>query len=42
LQALRAKLELKRGIVLDRGGGDQAVFCVRGEMERGIVFGGGH
>jgi hypothetical protein len=38
LEALRAKLELERGIVLDRGGGDEAVF----EVQRGIVFGGGH
>jgi hypothetical protein len=36
LQALRAKLELKRRIVLDRGGGDEPVF------QSGIVFGGGH
>ncbi len=36
LQALRAELEFERGIVLDRGGGDEAVF------KSGIVFGGGH
>ena len=36
LQALRAELELERRIVLDRGGGDEAVF------QYGIVFGGGH
>jgi hypothetical protein len=33
---LRAELELERGIVLDRGGGHEAVF------QGGIVFGGGH
>jgi hypothetical protein len=38
LEALGAKLELKRGIVFDRGGGDETVF----EVQRGIVFGGGH
>jgi hypothetical protein len=27
LQALRAELELKRGIILDGGGGDEAVFA---------------
>ena len=43
LKALGAKLELKRGIVLDRGGGDETVFCLRrAEVQRGIVFGGGH
>jgi hypothetical protein len=36
LKALGAKLELKRGIVLDRGGGDEAVF----EVERGILGSG--
>ena len=36
LQTLRPKLELKRGIVLNRRSRDQAVF------ESGIVFGGGH
>ena len=36
LQALRAELELERGIVFDRGGGDEAVF------ENWIIFGGGH
>jgi hypothetical protein len=36
LEALRTELELEGGIVLDRGGGDEAVF------ECGIVFGGGH
>ncbi len=38
LQALRAELEFEGGIVLDRGGGDQAVF----NLQRGIVFGGRH
>jgi hypothetical protein len=38
LQALGAELEFKRGIVLDRGGGDEAVF----QVQRGIIFGGGH
>jgi hypothetical protein len=38
LEALGAELELERGIVLDRGGGDEAVF----QVQRGIIFGGGH
>ena len=38
LEALRTELELERGIVLDWGGRDEAVF----EGRRGIVFGGGH
>jgi hypothetical protein len=33
---LRAELELERGIILDGGGGDEAVF------KRGIIFGGRH
>jgi hypothetical protein len=41
LQALGAELEFEGGIVLDRGGGDQAVFYLRG-AEGGVVFGGGH
>jgi len=36
VQALRPQLQLKRGIVLDRRGGDDAVFQV------GIVLGEGH
>jgi hypothetical protein len=38
LEALRAELELERGIVLDWRSGDEAVF----QVQRGIIFGGGH
>jgi hypothetical protein len=38
LQALRAELEFERRIVLNRRSGNEAVF----EMQRGIIFRGGH
>jgi hypothetical protein len=39
---LWAELEFERGIVLDRRRGDETVFCMPGEVQRGIVFSSGH
>src|ERR1700722_3522563 len=40
LQPLRPKLQLKRGIIFDRSGRNEAVFNIN--IQRGIVFCGGH